>query len=263
MYAKLFSRITESSLMEEPINVRYTFVLLLAIADPEGCVVGTDVAIARRLNMNLDEFRGCIEVLRQPDPDSNSKSHDGRRVIESDGERGYQLVNYTTYRDMKDEEDRRTYMREYMRKYREGKQSVNGGKQKLAQLGQEDSSASSSLSGSGSALGEVQKGGRKDRMTREECAAFAVELGLPASDGESLFDGWESNGWKRGSNPIKDAKAAMRNWKSNGWMPSQKQRPSNGSAGLDKSKTCRLRPGEGIPVWDPVTKTTTYMEPHQ
>ena len=105
--------------MEQPIEVRYTFIMLLAIADPTGRVVGTDVAIARRLNMPLDSFVNSVKQLGQPDPDSNSKEEEGRRVIPSDSERGYQLVNYIKYRNLKDEEEKREYMREYMRKRRE------------------------------------------------------------------------------------------------------------------------------------------------
>lgn len=134
MYAKLFSRITESSLMEEPMNVRYTFVLMLAICDCTGHVIGTDVAIARRLNMPLVEFTACISELMKPDPHSNSKEEDGRRVVQSEGERGYKLVNYLTYRDMKTEETRREYMRSYMQKYRGSKLSVNKRKQPLASV---------------------------------------------------------------------------------------------------------------------------------
>ena len=115
MFSKLYARITESSLMEEPINVRYTFVLMLAIADPEGYVIGTNVAIARRLNMSLDEFEQCLAVLMSPDPNSNSKEYEGRRVIVSDSDRGYFVVNFRLYRDMKSPQDRRDYMRDYMR----------------------------------------------------------------------------------------------------------------------------------------------------
>jgi len=118
MYAKLFARITESSLMEEPINVRYTFVMMLAISDPEGYVIGTDVAIARRLNMPLAELKRCLAVLMAPDPDSNSQELEGRRITVSTSERGYHVVNFVTYRDIKDQKDRREYMREYMRNYR-------------------------------------------------------------------------------------------------------------------------------------------------
>lgn len=104
--------------MEEPMNVRYTFMLLLAICDPTGHIIGTDVAIARRLNMPVPEFKACIAELMKPDPHSNSKEKSGRRVIRSQGERGYQVVNYLTYRDMKTPEQRRDYMRNYMREKR-------------------------------------------------------------------------------------------------------------------------------------------------
>lgn len=126
MFSKLFARITESSLMEEDIMVRYTFIMLLAIADSKGLVIGTDIAISRRLNMPLDEFRKSAQVLMAPDPDSNSPAKDGRRIIPSEGERGYELVNYLTYRQMKNAENKKEYMREYMRaKRRSCKQKAN------------------------------------------------------------------------------------------------------------------------------------------
>lgn len=103
--------------MEEDILTRYTFVILLAIADPNGYVIGTDIAIARRLNISLKEFNKARDILMAPDPNSNSKSEDGKRLIPSDGERGYKIVNYLTYKDLRDENHRREYMREYMKKY--------------------------------------------------------------------------------------------------------------------------------------------------
>ena len=118
MYAKLFSRIAQSSLMEQDVDVRYCFMMMLAIADPVGDVIGTDIAIARTVNLPLADFKRCIKVLMEPDPDSNSQAHDGRRVIASENGRGYQLVNYVTYREIKTIEEKRTYMREYMRKRR-------------------------------------------------------------------------------------------------------------------------------------------------
>lgn len=216
MYAKLMSRITESSLMDEEIPVRYCFVMLLAIADPHGYVVGTDVAIARRLNMPLADFKHCLHQLMQPDPDSNSMEHEGRRVIDSDCERGYYLVNYTKYRDTRDEEERRKYMKEYMRKYRESKgvTHVNNGKQRKPQLAKEEEQENES------------KLVRKSKCSMEEAKAYCVELGLPSTDGEFMFNKWEANGWKSGSNAIKDWKAQIRTFKSGGWLPSQKNTPS-------------------------------------
>lgn len=79
---------------------------------------------------------------------------------------------------------------------------------------------------------------RKDRGTLEEFRAFAVEIGLPASDGEARFYGLESNGWKAGKNPVKDWKASMRTWKINGFHPSQK----NGGMGSEPAPKSEYYP---------------------
>lgn len=118
MYAKLFGRITESSLMEEEITTRYVFVMFLAMADPRGYVIGTDLAISRRLNMPLRDFEAAVTVLLAPDPNSNSLEEEGRRIVSSDTERGYRIVNYVTYRNTRDEDSRREYQRNYRSKYR-------------------------------------------------------------------------------------------------------------------------------------------------
>jgi hypothetical protein len=63
---------------------------------------------------------------------------------------------------------------------------------------------------------------RKNRMTMKELQDFCISLGLPASDGDALFNKWEGNGWKNGKEPIIDCKATIRNWKAQGYLPSQK-----------------------------------------
>lgn len=67
----------------------------------------------------------------------------------------------------------------------------------------------------------------RTRGTLEELRAYAVSLDLPASDGESMFDHWQANGWKNGSNTVKDWRAGIRKWKSQGWLPSQKPNVGN------------------------------------
>ena len=115
MYAKLFSRIAQSSLMEQDVETRYCFMMLLAIADIEGDIIGTDVAIARAINLPLERFKTSIEALMLPDADSNSQVLEGRRVVKSDNGRGYRIVNYKEYRAIKTAEEKRAYMRDYMR----------------------------------------------------------------------------------------------------------------------------------------------------
>ena len=126
MYAKLFSRIAQSSLMEEKVTTRYVFMMMLALSDKHGDVIGTDVAIARMMNVTRGEFEVAIAPLLAPDTDSNSQAEQGRRLIPSDNGRGYKVVNYGCYRDMKSDEEKRDYMRNYMRERRAAeKETVN------------------------------------------------------------------------------------------------------------------------------------------
>lgn len=78
--------------------------------------------------------------------------------------------------------------------------------------------------------GESSPPKSKAKGVLEELKAFAVEIGIPASDGEFMFDHWTSNGWKNGTNPCKDWKAGIRKWKASGWLPSQKQSGKSGVA---------------------------------
>lgn len=61
----------------------------------------------------------------------------------------------------------------------------------------------------------------KAKGTLEELKAFAVEIGMPADDGEDCFDRWEGSGWKNGGKRIDDWKATMRTWKRRGFLASQ------------------------------------------
>ena len=72
--------------------------------------------------------------------------------------------------------------------------------------------------------------------TQAELEAYAVEIGLPASDGAAMFDHWTANGWRNGSTPSKCWKAGMRKWKSQSWMPSQKAHRQNGFNGQRQPK---------------------------
>jgi hypothetical protein len=63
----------------------------------------------------------------------------------------------------------------------------------------------------------------KAKGSIDELKTFCAEIGMPESDGESMFHHWEANGWKNGSSPSKDWKAGIRKWKSQGWLPSQKK----------------------------------------
>jgi hypothetical protein len=123
MYAKLFTQIFDSTVMDLPHPAPYVWICLLALANRDGVVDMTPTAIAGRVRLPLDEIRAAIVRLCEPDPMSRSTEHEGRRLIPVRESYGWRIVNYQRYREMKREEDRAAYMRDYMRDYRVSKRA--------------------------------------------------------------------------------------------------------------------------------------------
>jgi hypothetical protein len=138
-YAKLFSSITESSLWSASKETRLLFLSMLARANAVGFVEASVPGLARISNLTLEETQRALDELCAPDPYDKSGNNEGRRLVKLDG--GWGLVNYEVYRNRRDEEERREYMREYMARYRKKKSegavgavsSVNSSKPQLAQ----------------------------------------------------------------------------------------------------------------------------------
>jgi hypothetical protein len=118
-FAKLFSTITTSSLWGGSKEARILFVSMLANADSSGYVEAAIPGLARMANLTLAETEFAINELESPDKYSKSKTAEGRRIAPVEG--GWCLINYEHYRNRRDENDRREYLREYMRAYRKGK----------------------------------------------------------------------------------------------------------------------------------------------
>ena len=119
MYAKIFDQIFDSSISEDYVT-RHVFMDLLVMADVDGTVDMTFDAISRRTCVPLEIVTSSIDKLMQPDPRSRSTDHGGRRLIPLDTRGwGWQIVNYKSYRGLKDEKARREYFRDYRRKRRQ------------------------------------------------------------------------------------------------------------------------------------------------
>lgn len=119
MYAKVFGQIYDGTLCTRgPWQALVTFQQLLVLADVEGNVDMTPGAISRRTTIPLDIIEMGLATLIQPDPESRTPTEEGRRIMPlAEGRTwGWRIVNYKHYRDMKREEDRRQYHREYWHK---------------------------------------------------------------------------------------------------------------------------------------------------
>lgn len=180
MFAKVFERIFDSTIAED-YNCRRMFMDLLVLADPTGGVDKTYEAIARRTNVPLDEVKQYINQLCQPDATSRSQLHDGKRLIPLDPDRdwGWQIVNYTHYRKLRDQEALRNYFRDAQREYRRKKRGVKD-KDLTDQDMVERSSTPSSTSSS------VLKEGVRGRF--DEWVEFRKGMGKKPKNWEAMFE---------------------------------------------------------------------------
>ena len=124
-FAKLYGdKLTTSSLLLEPVATRWVFLWMLAKANAEGffrCSHSPQV-LARIANITEEQAGEAIRILEAPDPDSQSKEEDGRRIIPVDG--GWHLTTYEKHREFRTRETAASANR--MRKYRERKKEQGG-----------------------------------------------------------------------------------------------------------------------------------------
>ena len=125
MYARIYEQIFSSSIMEEDLETRYIWFCLLTLADREGFVDMTIPAIARRINIEEISVSNAITKFMAPDPSSRTDTAEGRRIEKIRESFGWKIINYIQYRDLRNEENRREYMRDYMRKTRDVNKKAN------------------------------------------------------------------------------------------------------------------------------------------
>ena len=116
-YTKLFSKILKSSIWNEDNKTRLVWITLLALAGPDGVVVGNAGSLARDANVDIEAVRVALGKFMQPDPESGTPTDDGRRIEAVDG--GWRLLNHGKYKAMMSEEHRRAYKTEWQRNKRQ------------------------------------------------------------------------------------------------------------------------------------------------
>lgn len=180
-YAKLFSTITESSLWGSSKEARLLFVSMLAKANSVGFVEAALPGLARLSNLTMEETERALGELMAPDPYSKSPEAEGRRIVPV--EHGWCLVNYESYRLRRDEEERRTYMREYMARYRKKPENdVRSRKQSKPELAKGEGEAEAAPEGEGETRPPAKASIQKDL----EAAGVKMD-----KNGEDLYPEWQ------------------------------------------------------------------------
>ncbi len=119
MYVKLFESFLDSTVWMEDDHVVRIWLAMLLLADRDGIVRKPIPGLAHRARVNLSQCRSALDILSQPDPDSQSKVEEGRRILRlDDNEPMWLIVNYEFYRQLQSEQQRREYHAAYMKRYR-------------------------------------------------------------------------------------------------------------------------------------------------
>lgn len=95
--------------MDEPLETRYVFMMMLSQSNQDGVVEGTDASVARKFNMPLGDFQRALKPLLEPDRFSNTPDDDGVRIVRVADTHGFSVVNYRAYAQIRDENHRRIY----------------------------------------------------------------------------------------------------------------------------------------------------------
>jgi len=124
MYGKIFESLFTGSLVGAGAHVFAVMSYVIANQKPDR-ELGSYVELNPRLLAAIigeeeQRIEGAIKVLCEPDPDTTTLGHQGKRLI-SVSRFGYQVVNGAKYRGIRDEDERRRQNREAKRREREKK----------------------------------------------------------------------------------------------------------------------------------------------
>ena len=209
MYGKIFHSIYDGTLADDW-RALITFQQLIVLSDADGIVDMTIQSISRRTGIPLEYLEHGIKVLTDIDPNSRTPDEEGRRLLPINPERewGWQIVNHKHYRDLRTSDDRREYMRNYMREKRSKQKLTKDNESKqLTQLANKDTNTNTNTSNN--------KGAKKfKKPTLQEVEQYCSER-QNNINAQQFIDHYESNGWMRGKTKIKDWKACVRTWENN------------------------------------------------
>lgn len=118
-YAKIFSSILESTVWALSKEARILWIVLLVKKDRQQMVRAAIPGLAHAARLSVAETEMALSELSAPDKYSQSKEHEGRRIVKTD--EGWLVVNGLKYRDMMSLEDRRAYQAAWQSEYRKRK----------------------------------------------------------------------------------------------------------------------------------------------
>jgi hypothetical protein len=115
-YVKLFNSILKSTVWEEDPETRIVWITLLVEANRDGEVFASVPGLARVANVSREKVEAALDKFHEPDADSSSPAHDGRRIETING--GWRILNFERYNERKSYEYLRQKNNERQQRYR-------------------------------------------------------------------------------------------------------------------------------------------------
>lgn len=123
-WTPLYHQIVASSIWGAPDHVRLAWITLLAICNKDGIAPVTAGGLARLANISIENAADALKVLSEPDQDTLTQEHEGRRIERVDN--GWRLLNWQKYRELTKKQILREQNRIAQAKYRATKVSTAG-----------------------------------------------------------------------------------------------------------------------------------------
>lgn len=121
-YTKVFASMLDSTVWQLSKEARILWITMLLKKDRNQMVRAAVPGLAHAARLTPEETESALRELSRPDKWSQSKAHQGRRVIKT--EDGYLIVNGAKYRQMLSAEERKEYKRVKQREYDARKRSI-------------------------------------------------------------------------------------------------------------------------------------------
>lgn len=120
-FVVLDAEILSSSVWSEAPHIKLVWITLLVLCDTDGYVGASVPGIASAAGVTLEQAREALARFQEPDPDSRTKTDEGRRLVVVD--RGFRILNFKEHLDRLSAD--RMKARDRLRRFRERKRKGN------------------------------------------------------------------------------------------------------------------------------------------
>ena len=217
MYGKIFDSIYNGTLYGKW-EALVTMQQLIVLADADGTVDMTPMAISARTGIPREIIDKGLEILASPDKYTRTPGSDGKRIELLDEHRpwGWSLVNYDKYKNLRDADEVRAQNRERKRRQRarEKSQDVTLGHAESRHI---DIDIDIDKDKTYRATKRVPK---KWSPSQKLCD-FAIDCGMTAKEVEEQLEAFRDHEYKTAK---KDWDACWRTWCRN-WKKWSKDKP--------------------------------------